>query len=88
MTNPDKCSGGMKIKRYTLVSSGLAGSRVLFSSYLVGCVFLQDSRPLRARSITEKGISWEAESVWPFALISGLESLMVVRVPSRCSIEL
>jgi len=74
----------MKIKRHTLVSSGLAGSRILVTSYLVGCVLLQDSRPERARCFTEKGISWEAESAWPFALISGLESLMVVRVPLQC----
>jgi len=74
----------MKIKRHTLTLAVLAGPHVLLDSCFVGCMLSRDSRTARARSITEKGISWEAKSAWPFALISGLERLMVVRVPSQC----
>jgi len=71
----------MKIKRHTLPFSGFAGPHVLVDSYFVGCVLSRDSRTARARSITGKGGSWEADSAYPYSLISGLESLMVVRVP-------
>ena len=78
----------MKILPSHAFSSTLAGSQIILNFCSLGCAVSRDGRPARARSSTHRGTAWVAKSDYPYSLVSGLESLMVVRVPSRRSIEL
>jgi hypothetical protein len=72
----------MKTRRNPF-SSCLHGSQLLIDSFSVCCMPSRDSHPTRACCSSEKGLSWETESAYPYSLIAGPESLMVVRVPSK-----
>jgi hypothetical protein len=72
----------MKIKRHPLASA-LTGLQLLVNSYSVSCTLSRGRGNTHTCCVTEKGISWGIESAYPYSLISGLESLMLVRIPSE-----
>lgn len=65
-------------------SSTLAGSQIILNFCSVGCAVSRDGHPARTCCFTHRGTAWVAKSDHPCSLISGLESLMVVRVPLQC----
>jgi hypothetical protein len=75
----------MKILPSHPFSSTLAGPQIILNFCTVGLVS-RDGLPARACCSTHRGTAWVAQSDHPYSLISGLESLMVVRVAAKQAI--